>query len=82
MFAPDCMTADELELWQAANTVAHHPLVAPCGDCPASWAAEMRANGRCNRLERRTRSDKVPTERRRAQWREANRRRVAKARAA
>lgn len=50
---PACMEPDELALWQAANAklVARRMARAeasPCLDCPAWWAAEMRAQDCCN----------------------------------
>jgi hypothetical protein len=47
---PDCMTPSELKSWAAANNLIHprHRADLPCRDCPAAFAAEMRAEGRCN----------------------------------
>lgn len=48
-WAPDCMDADEFASWQQANRSSGKGRAErPCDDCPASYAAEMRAENRCN----------------------------------
>lgn len=56
-WAPLCMSDAEWRDWQALNPFysKHNPLVRksdvaarPCADCPLGYAAEMRAQGRCN----------------------------------
>lgn len=43
---PVCMAADELALWLASEVRGGGST--PCVDCPLAFAAEMRAQGRCN----------------------------------
>ena len=45
-----CMEPGEWELWQVGNRRLSHQDQAfrPCDDCPLSFAASMRAVGRCN----------------------------------
>jgi hypothetical protein len=48
---PACMTDPEYELWCSANSALSWPSMrskTPCRDCPASFAQEMRADGRCD----------------------------------
>lgn len=50
-WAPLCMTADEWADWRAhVSFTGHHTEQAarPCDDCPLGFAADMRAEGRCN----------------------------------
>lgn len=49
-WSADCMEPDEWALWVAENprNVQGGMADRPCRDCPASFAAEMRAIGRCN----------------------------------
>lgn len=76
-FIPLCMTTDELVEWQRANRETHgiDRAKRPCDDCPASFAAEMRAQALCN-----GRSKTAPKHSavRLAQWREAGARRRAR----
>jgi hypothetical protein len=45
---PACMTPAELAGWAAANRRLRRRAGLPCVDCPASFAAQMRAVGCCN----------------------------------
>lgn len=46
---PLCMTADDYADWRVFNgRTASQRVPLPCSDCPASYAAEMLAEGRCN----------------------------------
>lgn len=46
-WAPLCMEPDEWNHWRRTNP--SNPMAArPCTDCPAGFAAEMRAEGKCN----------------------------------
>lgn len=50
-FAPLCMDADELADWHALNSRNSNRserAATPCDDCLLGFAAEMRAQGRCN----------------------------------
>lgn len=46
-WAPLCMEPDEWVHWQATNP-SNAMAGRPCSDCPADFAAEMRAEGKCN----------------------------------
>lgn len=81
----DCMTADELELWQSRDGQTGYANKVPCFDCPAWFAAEARERGCCNRWipgsrPRLVTDDPVVLARRIA-WRERKRRQVAAKRA-
>lgn len=49
-FVPLCMDAGEWSEWREANDRLHISgrSERPCTDCPMGYAAEMRAQGRCN----------------------------------
>lgn len=53
-WVPLCMEPDEWTGWQAANarlngfTAEARRAFRPCEDCPMGYAADMRAEGRCN----------------------------------
>ena len=51
-WAPACMDAVEWAEWGARNPLANIPeadqVARPCEECPIGWAADMRAEGRCN----------------------------------
>lgn len=50
-WAPACIDADEWAAWRARNPLVgvEADLVArPCEECPLGFAADMRAQGRCN----------------------------------
>lgn len=47
-FTPTCMTADELAAWRAMAVRVRNGGERPCVDCPAAFAAAMRASGCCN----------------------------------
>jgi hypothetical protein len=54
LWVPLCMEPDEWVLWQAGNarvtgsTAGVRRADRPCEDCPMGYAADMRAEGRCN----------------------------------
>lgn len=50
-WAPACMDADEWALWERANRSINSSIeraTRPCADCPLGYAADMRADDRCN----------------------------------
>jgi hypothetical protein len=49
-WAPLCMSADEFAAWREMNgrITGRDRGSRPCDDCPLGFAAEMRAEGRCN----------------------------------
>lgn len=50
-WAPACMGPDEWADWRAANPFTgrmHEQVARPCEDCLLGFAADMRAEGRCN----------------------------------
>lgn len=50
-WAPACMDADEWALWERANRSINSSIeraTRPCADCPLGYAADMRAEDRCN----------------------------------
>ena len=82
MRRPLCVTDPEWELWRAFEEAVPWPSQrsnSPCRDCPATFAAEMRAVHRCDGSPGMTGALKEPTEQRR-QWREASRRKLQKQR--
>jgi hypothetical protein len=42
------MEPDDWAYWQRTNPLVHGFAPRPCSDCPADFAAEMRALGKCN----------------------------------
>lgn len=61
-----CMSAEEYALWRRGQRYRKNP--SPCFDCPASWAAQMRSEGRCIRGHQTTgRPRRAPVQKRR-QW--------------
>jgi hypothetical protein len=78
-----CQTDREWELWEAANRQVSNPSPSPCHDCPASFAAEMTAEGRCEpRVFSGRRRTAENSDSRRAHWRAASREYRARRRAA
>lgn len=45
---PACMTRAELDSWREVAGYVNNGTADPCTDCLPDWAAEMRAEGRCN----------------------------------
>ncbi len=61
-WTPACMESDELAGWQGASAMAQRHgsrPVLPCQDCLSSFAAEMRAVGRCNGTPRGDKEDTI-----------------------
>lgn len=88
---PACMTDGEWDEWNAP-LLGRKPTGYPCQDCPIYFAVEQRALGSCNGIphgglpgvggRRQTYPTDVAVARRRAQWREYNRKRRARKRVA
>lgn len=82
-----CMTAEEWAGWQERNAHVSARVESPCVDCTCEFAAAMRAIGRCNgepaTAHRPLAEPADPrTQRRREQWRVAQRRKTARMRVA
>lgn len=45
---PACMSRSELDSWLDVARYVNNGTADPCSDCIAPFAAEMRAEGRCN----------------------------------
>lgn len=76
-----CMTIEEDVAWHAADAIAQRRTGSPCADCTVAFHLEMLAVGQCNGepggIGRPVRvADDPRRERRRAQWRDSQRRRT------
>jgi hypothetical protein len=49
LWRPRCMTDEEYDSWSSKNApMTLGKALRPCADCPLGYAADMRAEGRCN----------------------------------